>query len=244
MNNRLAFKAFIFGHLIVSACNAQSTNSTDAGEAKTLEKVEIVAQTNSGVFTYAKAYSLLSKLTELPSTSKIDLALYMRPSVDTRLKPTDVNLKIQGETYSSAVEIQADWRLVVPLSRRAFDEGADFVMNIDSNKFQREARIEIRNPKNTTTSLNYYFDALNEVVAAERKLFFRFAPLKSVIAYNFAASNSKVEIECDGQNVDALVPETKSRTIYLSLDPSWQRRSCNITFSPALPTYSVPVNGK
>ncbi|MGL4233390.1 MAG: hypothetical protein ACRCWJ_18635 [Casimicrobium sp.] len=223
---------------------AQTSPIEQAGEPTRLERLEVSAKSVDGVFTYAKAYTLLTDFATLPSTSKIDLALYLRPRESVNLKHSDVKLNVQGETIVSAVEIRNDWRLRIPINRIAFEERADFVMNQDVGKFQREARIEVRNPSTASVSLGYYFEALREVTAAERKLFFRWVPPKTAIVFVFVdAQRPSVEVACEGQRIELFESNGKTNSIAISFDPSWQRRECVATFSPKLPTYSIPVHG-
>jgi len=224
---------------------AQPSQQSDGSLTERLERLEVAAKRTDGIFTYAKAYGLLSKFSSLSSRSKIDLALYLRPTGDVRIKPAEVRLNVQGSSYVAKVPIRDDWRLTVPLSQIALDEGADFVMNQDLDRFQRVARVEILKPPQAVMPLSYYFEALDEVASAERKLLFFFAPPKTTIAFVFGDSiKPSVEISCEGRSMETLTPQTTFPSIVVSFDPSWRRRECQIAFSPAIPNYSVPVYGK
>jgi hypothetical protein len=225
----------------VSAQSQIATQQQTSEPPTRLDRLEITSRRSEGAFTYAKAHSLLRKFAKLTNKSSIDLVLYLRPVAGVSINPSDVKLNVQGESYVAKVSIADDWRLSVPLSQEALDENADFVMNQDVEKFQRLARIEIAKPSRTTMPLRYYFDALDEVVAAERRIVSLFSPKKLTVVFVFPKGvNSYAEVACEGSIVDV----TNGPSARVVLDPSWQRRDCQITFSPALPTYSIPVHGR
>lgn len=241
--NKMALVAAVT--TMVSHSFAQRPSSADSRPPETLERLEVVGSRTVGVFTYAKAYAYLTKFAALPSKSKIDLVVYLRPREGVNIKPSEVKLNIQGDTYLAKVNIRDDWRLRIPMSQAAVDEGADFVINQDIEKFRRPVQIEILAPPQSTVPLRFYFDALDEVLAAERKLMLFFMPLKTTIIFVFTGNvKPRAEVFCEGQTVEVFESEAKSLSVPVTLDQSWKRRECQIKFSPAPPTYSIPVHGK
>ena len=230
--------------LVVSSCFAQNSGDVVVSPEK-VERIEVVGKGANGLFSYAKAYGYMTKFAALANKSKIDLAIYLFPNDGVRLKPSEVRINLQGDTVVAKVGLDSDWRLRIPINKAALDEGADFVVNQDLRNFHRPVRIEILPPTQATTPLRYYFDALDEVLTAERKLLTIFMPKKTLIEFEFDAGvKPKAEVLCDGGVVETFAPKEYPDMIAVPLDASWERRNCEVKFSPTVPSHSVPVVGK
>jgi|GEM_PF-4319733 len=216
-----------------------------AEPTKRLEPVEVTGGRDSTLISYAKAYELLTKFTQLPNRKHLDLAFYFTPVDEDKYTPSALRISLQGETVSQPVAVDDDWRIHVPISDAAAKEGADFVLNQDPSKFRRRVVLQILPPPKNPVPLSYYFDALEEIAAAERKLLFLLMPAKTQLAFVYNAGvRATAEIRCEGSLVERLSVRRNARSIAISLDPSWRRKDCELTFDPIVPRYTIALDGR